>query len=69
MAAKDEQVGGNHYKALKIQPYEYAHANELGTIEGDVVAYVTRHRLKGGKSDLEKAIHALQFLIELEYKQ
>jgi len=28
---------------------------------------VTRFRDKGGKADLEKAIHTLQMLIEIEY--
>jgi len=30
--------------------------------------YITRHRLKGqGKADIEKAIHYLELLLELEY--
>lgn len=61
------QVGGGHYKDLKIQPVEYIHANGLPFIEGCVVKYVTRHRSKNGKADIEKAIHFLQILLELEY--
>jgi hypothetical protein len=61
------QVGGGHYKDLKIQPVEYIHANDLPFIEGCVVKYVTRHRAKNGKADIEKAIHFLQILLELEY--
>lgn len=61
------QVGGGHYKDLKIQPVEYIHANSLPFIEGCVVKYVTRHRAKNGKADIEKAIHFLQILLELEY--
>jgi len=67
--ALDSQVGANHYKAQKIQPVEYIHANKIGFMEGNVIKYVTRHKLKNGKQDLEKAIHFLQLLIELEYSE
>lgn len=61
------QEGGSHYKDMKIQPVEFAHANGLEFIEGSVIKYVTRHRHKNGKQDLLKAIHFLQLLIALEY--
>jgi hypothetical protein len=38
----------------------------LGYLEGTAVKYVSRWRAKGGIQDLEKAVHALQYLIELE---
>lgn len=63
----DEQVGGNHYKNLGIQPFEYCMANNLNYGQSNVIKYVTRYRYKNGKEDLEKAIHTLQMLIELEY--
>lgn len=65
--AKEIQVGGNHYKDLKIQPIEYIHANGLDYFEGNVIKYITRHRNKNGKQDLEKAKHYIDLLIELEY--
>lgn len=65
--AKETQVGGNHYKDLKIQPIEYIHANGLDYFEGNVIKYITRHRKKNGKQDLEKAKHYIDLLIELEY--
>lgn len=61
------QVGGNHYKGCKIQPVEYIHANGLGFVEGCVIKYVTRHKHRGGKKDIEKAIHFLEMLMLLEY--
>lgn len=67
--AKDVQIGGNHYKDLKIQPIEYIHANGLDFFEGNVVKYISRHRYKNGKKDLEKAKHYIDLLIELEYSQ
>ena len=66
MSALDEQVGGEHYKNLAIQPVEYIHNNNLGYVEGCVIKYVTRWRSKGGLDDLLKARHYLDVLIELE---
>jgi hypothetical protein len=60
------QVGGDHYKSLKIQPVEYIHANSIPFIEGNVIKYVTRWRAKNGVKDLEKARHFIDLLIELE---
>jgi hypothetical protein len=61
------QVGGDHYKKLKIQPVEYNHANNLPFIEGCIVKYVTRHRDKGGAADIRKVIHFAELLLQLEY--
>lgn len=65
----DKQEGGDWYKKMKIQPVEYAQANHLGYCEASVVKYVSRHKLRGGKEDLLKAIHFLELLIQLEYNQ
>jgi hypothetical protein len=67
MEASARQVGGEHYKGRKIQPHEYSHANGLGWHQGEIIKYTTRYKDKGGKEDLEKAIHVLQLLLELEY--
>lgn len=67
MSALDKQINGSHYKNNGIQPIEYIHANKLGFPEGNVIKYVTRHKQKNGRVDLEKAIHYLELLIELEY--
>ena len=60
------QVGGAHYKKYKIQPVEYAMANELNYCQANAVKYVTRYKDKGGIEDLRKAIHNIEILIELE---
>ena len=60
------QVGGGHYKDLKIQPIEYIHANNLGYCEANVVKYISRWRSKGGLQDLEKVKHYVDLLIKLE---
>lgn len=62
------QVGGDHYKKLKIQPVEYIHANSIPFMEGSAIKYLTRWRDKGGIQDLEKAKHFIEMLIELEKK-
>lgn len=66
MSALDEQEGGDHYKGRAIQPVQYIHANGIGFLEGNVIKYTTRWRDKGGLSDLRKARHYLDMLIELE---
>jgi|TARA_R100001086_G_scaffold88089_1_gene43065 hypothetical protein len=66
--ARENQVGGNHYKNLTIQPTEYIMANNLNWCEGNAVKYITRHRIKGeGLQDLLKARHYIDLCIELEY--
>jgi len=64
--ANDTQVGGQHYKAKTIHPWDYIAANGLGYFEGNIVSYVSRWRDKGGLDDLRKARHYLDKLIELE---
>ena len=68
MSALDKQISGNHYKDKSIQPIVYIHAIDLGFCEGNVVKYVTRHKSKNGAADIRKAIHYLELLLELEYK-
>jgi hypothetical protein len=67
MSAFDTQVGGDHYKDLAIQPAEYCQRNKLGALESFVVKYVTRHKEKGKRKDIDKAIHCLQLLLEIDY--
>lgn len=62
----DVQVGGSHYKSMKIQPFEYIHANGIAFAEGCVIKYVSRWRDKGGVDDLRKARHFLDLLIAAE---
>lgn len=66
MSANNNQVGGNHYQAKTIQPWDYIASNGLGYFEGNIVKYVSRWRDKGGVEDLRKAAHYLQKLIELQ---
>ena len=64
--ALQTQTGGTHYKNMAIQPAEYAEKNGLSLLEGNVVKYITRWKLKGQPlSDLEKAKHCIDLLIEI----
>ena len=64
--ALNTQVGGDHYKKLKIQPIEFIHANNIPFIEGNIIKYIVRWRDKNGIKDLEKVKHYVDLLIDLE---
>ena len=64
MKAIETQVGGDHYKLMKIQPLEFIMANNMSYCEANVVKYVSRWRSKNGVEDLRKARHYLDLLIE-----
>lgn len=64
MRNKEIQVGGKHYREMKIQPIEYITQNKLSYSEGNVIKYVSRWRKKGGVEDLRKAKHYIEMLIE-----
>ena len=69
MSAYDKQVGGSHYKKMKIQPSKFVIENELLFPEGSVIKYICRHRFKNGKEDLEKAVHFIEMIIERDYSK
>jgi hypothetical protein len=68
MKAYDKQVGGSHYKKLKIQPMQYSMANKLDACQHTAIKYITRHEDKAGKKDLYKSIHTVLLLIEEKYE-
>ena len=59
------EAGSDHYKHLKIAPAEFIIENGFGWAEGNVIKYVSRYKHSGTpRSDLEKAIHYLQMLLD-----
>lgn len=64
MNNKDIQIGGSHYKEMKIQPIDYIVENEIPYREANVIKYVSRYKSKNGLEDLQKARHYLDLLIE-----
>ena len=62
-----EQVGGNHYSSMKIQPAEFINENKLLFAEGNAIKYICRHSVKGKEEDIKKAIHYLEMILERDY--
>lgn len=74
MSVLENQVGGNHYKAMSLQPWEVLDAwltreQNLGYLLGTALAYLGRYNAegvgKGGLQDVQKAVHVLQRFIEV----
>ena len=65
----DKQHGGSHYQKYKIQPSKFVVENELLYPEGCAIKYIIRHRDKGKKQDLDKAIHFIEMIIERDYPE
>lgn len=62
---RESQVGGNHYKRFKIQPWDVIDEYGLDFYRGNVVKYLLRAGHKGVKlEDLKKARHYLDRVIE-----
>jgi hypothetical protein len=65
----ERQVGGDHYKKFgNYQPWQvfakWLNSEELkGYAKGTVIAYLARD--KGGREDIEKALHTLELYLEL----
>jgi len=68
---RDEQVGGDHYTKMKVQPWDAMKAcmtpeEFAGYLRGEVLSYVMRAGHKGDAlEDYKKAYHVLGALIEL----
>jgi hypothetical protein len=61
------QVGGEHYRKFKIQPWDVIDEYDLSFYAGNALKYLLRAGHKGSKiEDLKKARHYLDKMIELE---
>lgn len=64
--ALDVQVGGGHYKEMRIQPIEFGMANALNMCQALALRYIVRN--KGGMrkriEEREKAIHCIELEID-----
>jgi hypothetical protein len=70
----DAQVGGSHYKDMEVQPWQAMEAwltpeEYRGYHKGVAIGYLARERQKGGLQDIEKAIHHLHRLVEIEHER
>ena len=65
MTAYKQQVGGSHYKGMKVQPLEFGYLNQYDGAIYSAIKYVSRHRAKDGKEGLKKARHCVLFRLEM----
>ena len=70
MTASKTQVGGNHYRSKKIQPWDamevwLSKEEFAGFLRGNAIKYLARAPDKGGIQDIEKAQHYLTKLLEV----
>ena len=63
----EKQVGGKHYRNMKIQPAHFINENKLLFAEGNAIKYICRHSAKGKEEDVKKAIHYLEMILERDY--
>ena len=63
----DKQIGGKHYRNMKIQPAEFINENKLIFAEWNAIKYICRHQNKGKADDIKKAIHYLEMILERDY--
>lgn len=66
MKANEGQVGGKHYKTQKIQHWDFVLESGLPYMEAQIVKYLSRWQQKGGREDIQKALHFLEKLVEWE---
>lgn len=68
--ASSYQVGGEHYRKKRVQPWtameSWMTKEEFeGFLRGNVIKYIARYKDKDGLNDVYKAKHYLERLIEL----
>ncbi|OEU75210.1 MAG: hypothetical protein BA874_03745 [Desulfuromonadales bacterium C00003068] len=69
------QVGGDHYKKMgDYQPWQvfekWMSPEELkGFMKGTTIGYLSREQDKGGRQDIEKAMHTIQIYLQLTKEQ
>ena len=73
MTANNKQIGGEHYKKHGVSGEQHWDRQYRlfgpGYFIGCATKYIERYKDKNGKQDLEKAIHFIEKLIELEYPE
>lgn len=57
----------SHYASQGIEPRKYISANRLDFNQGNIVKYVTRHKMKDGVKDIIKVITYARFILEEDY--
>lgn len=65
MQSLTQQIGGDHYKKMKMQPFEFTMRNGWDSCAHSILKYVSRFDTKGGIEDLRKAIHICEIREDL----
>ena len=58
------QIGGNHYRKMPMQPFEFTLRNAWDGAAHSILKYVSRHHEKGGAEDLKKARHIVDIRVD-----
>jgi len=79
LSANEIQIAGSHYKQLSVEPWDAMEAwmtpeQFQGFLLGSAIGYLARFNTignpaKGGVTDIKKAAHYLQKLIEIADEQ
>ena len=62
---ENNNINPYYYSSMEIEPLDFIISNDLGFIEGNIIKYVSRYKLKNGLDDLKKARRYLDELIKL----
>lgn len=69
ISTRATQVGGDHYRSKKIQPWDameawMSHEQFKGFLRGNAIKYLARCDDKGGMEDVKKAGHYIAKMME-----
>ena len=67
-AAREQQVGGDHYTKMPIQPLEFSMFNGLNACQHTAIKYIVRRKTIDPTKrleDIDKAIHTLRIYRDL----
>jgi len=70
ITARDTQVGGRHYKVMKVQPWDvvdtWPHEQQIGYYRGGALKYIMRMGSKDeSPAEIAKGKHYLEKLLEV----
>ena len=63
----NEQIQGDHYKKMKVEPAYFISENKLLFAEGNIVKLACRHQKKNKSEDIKKIIHYCKIILERDY--
>jgi hypothetical protein len=69
MTVLQNQIGGNHYRKLPMQPVELAAKLSLDSFELNIIKYLSRYKSKNGLADIQKAEHYFDLMHDFGVNQ